>query len=70
MSTLQTVIFPKDSFTLNQAITWLRDNGFKFHKVDEKKNTYRFRQTNPVYPAQYYTKKLDNGVDLVFFDTD
>ena len=65
---LQTIIFPKKSYTLSQAREWLKVNNYKYGKVDERKNTYRFRQRKPVYPARYYTKKLDNDIDLVFFE--
>ena len=67
MSILQTIIIPKDKFTLEQATNWVLSNGYDYNGVDIKKNTYRFRQADPIYPAQYYTKKLDNGIDLVFF---
>ncbi len=44
MSETQSVIFDKDLFTKNQAIKWLERNNLKHSKVDEKENTWRFRQ--------------------------
>ena len=44
---LQTILFPKDKFTLRQARAWLKEHEFKDEKVDETENAYRFRQLPP-----------------------
>ncbi len=44
---LQTILFPKDKFTLRQARAWLKEHEFSDSKVDETENSYRFRQQPP-----------------------
>lgn len=63
---LQTVLVPKDRFTLPNAIKWVGLNGYKIKKVDETRNFYRFRQTEPLSDVKYFSKVLPNGVELVF----
>ena len=43
----QTFIFYKGEWTVAEAKSWLRRNGFKHGDVDRKKNTFRFRQFDP-----------------------
>ena len=69
MSELQSITFPKDKFSLSFAKSWLKSNNYKDYGVDETKSRYRFRQQDPVYPADYYTKTLDNGIQLIFFNS-
>ncbi len=67
-TTVQSVVFPRDKFSLSEAKKWVTDNGYKtsFHgkPVDIKPTQYRFRQA-PVMFKNYVTKKLSNGVLLV-----
>ena len=45
---VQTVILSKERFpTLESARKWIREHGFEDKKVDEKPNTWRFRQFPP-----------------------
>lgn len=46
MSIIQSVVFNKD-YGLVAARKWLAKNGHGAHFVDEKENTYRFRQYDP-----------------------
>lgn len=62
---LQTILVPR-KFGLAHAKGWLEAHHFPFTKVDETQDFYRFRQAQPKAHAQYYTKRLPNGVDLVF----
>lgn len=66
-STIQSLIFPKNKWTLEQARSFLRENGFKHSKVDTKKLTYRFRQRNRRRDWNYRTIKLTDGVKAVIF---
>jgi hypothetical protein len=45
-SVIQSVIFDKDNWSLTDAKKWLKDHDFKT-SVDEKENTFRFRQKEP-----------------------
>ena len=53
---LQSVIIPKDKFTEEQALKWIRKNKFKDYgtKIKNYKTTnfYRFRQ----YPPSWFVK--------------
>jgi hypothetical protein len=66
-SIIQSVLVPKNKFTRKQAINYIKKH-FKFIKIDDnqRKNFYSFRQFNPTYGSNYSTKKLKNGVELVF----
>jgi ribosomal protein S15P/S13E len=63
-SSVQSVIVPKDKYTLDEAIDYVRKH-FKMTKIDIKPNYYRFRQFHPRPNAKYFTKKLDNGIMLI-----
>jgi hypothetical protein len=67
---IQSILFNKDNFTKDQAIDWIKRNGYKNKKIDEKPNTYRFRQLTPRYVknqgyTKFITKKLNSGIDLI-----
>jgi len=65
--TVQSIIFPKSDFNKRHAESWLEENGFRNRKVDEKKNTLRYRQVSPdkMDRHTYVAKKLANGVSLI-----
>ena len=63
---LQTVLIPRSFFSLTDARKWMKDNGYPVKKIDKTNNYYRFRQMEPVSGAQYYTIRLNNGIDLVY----
>jgi hypothetical protein len=44
---IQTIIFPKDRWTLARARSWLTDHDFTQDKIDETERSYRFRQLDP-----------------------
>lgn len=68
---VQSVIFDKSKFSLENAKAWLHENKYKDKGVDEKKKMWRFRQLNPLTIkrkgySHYITKPLDNsGVELI-----
>jgi hypothetical protein len=62
---IQSILFPKDEFTLLESYDWLRKNGYKNNKVDITENFFRFRQMNPMEGGRYITKTLKNGIELV-----
>lgn len=66
-SQLQTLIFDKNNWTLRRSKEWLRKHNFKT-EVDEKENTYRFRQLNPIKGKKFRTIQLtDNVQGVVMF---
>jgi hypothetical protein len=70
MYLVQSIIFDKSKFTLEQARQFLKQNKYKDKGVDEKKKFWRFRQYNPLTVkrkgyAHYITKPLENGIELI-----
>jgi hypothetical protein len=64
---IQSVLVPKDKFTRADAIKYIREH-FEYKKIDstQRKNFFSFRQIEPTPNSKYFTKVLDNGVELVF----
>ena len=68
---VQSVIFDKSKFSLENARIWLLENKYKDKGVDEKKKFWRFRQLNPLTIKRkgythYITKPLDaSGIELI-----
>lgn len=63
---VQSVIFSKDDFSgVGECREWLRENGFTKFDVDEKENSYRFRQRSPGMFSRFITKKVRRGVSFV-----
>jgi len=67
---LQSILFPKNKFTYEQATQFLSNHKFKNKGVDEKENFYRFRQLSTDYLKRlgytnYKTKVLNNGIELI-----
>ena len=46
-SDIQSLIFAKDKFTKEQAISWANSHGFKSGNVEDTTNTFRLRQFPP-----------------------
>ena len=70
MYLVQSIIFDKSKFNLEQARQFLKDNKYKDKGVDEKKKFWRFRQYNPLTVkrkgySHYITKPLENGIELI-----
>jgi hypothetical protein len=75
MYKIQSIIFKKSIWSINECINWLINNKKKFKKIDETKNFYRFRQINPeTLIKQGYTiprtKKLNDGIELIIYYND
>jgi len=63
---LQTILFPRPKFTLESAIKWLEAHRHGHRKVDITEHFIRFRQMPPGGFHRFYTKTLDNGIELVY----
>lgn len=75
MSLLQSIVFKKKYFTLAQAMDFLERHfyhtTFRGKGVDEKMNTYRFRQHEPLRKLDkkhkfYTSKKISPGITFIF----
>lgn len=60
---IQSVLIEKKHYSFSQAKKLLYEKGFKFLKVHETPNYYRFRQFDPIKGKHYVNKKSnDRGV--------
>jgi hypothetical protein len=64
-SSIQSILIPKNLFTLEQAKNWMKKNNFPILKVHETNKYYRFRQQTPETFNKYYTKKIKNEIELI-----
>lgn len=62
---LQTVLIPI-SVSLADSRKWLKEYDLNYNKHRKTVNFHRFMQVNPIIGAQFYTKTLPNGFELVF----
>ena len=53
---IQSILFPKEKFTLEDARSYLQEKNLKYNKVDHSYSTnyYRFRQYQPRYLKERY----------------
>lgn len=68
---IQSIIFNKDDFTLEEAKKWIREKGYKESyegkQPESRGNHWRFRQASPkLEPNHHYiTQKISKGIDLI-----
>jgi hypothetical protein len=65
MSEVQSIVFNKNNFDLEKSLKWLMEHDFKINKVDEKENSFRFRQQDPKKYKKFITKSPSRGVNLI-----
>jgi len=64
MYKLQSIIFNKNYNTLNDVVSFLYNNDYKFNKIDITKNYYRARQLNPkILKSEGYTNYHNKLID-------
>ena len=67
-SSVQSVIFNKKYYTEEQAHKWLHSHGFKTNYTQRPhitENFIRYRQFEPPAGANYITKLIGRGVELI-----
>lgn len=65
--TIQSLIFSKNQFSLEQAQQWIKDHaGFGDYGADETGTSYRFRQYDPEYFSEYRTITIDTGISAAY----
>ena len=64
-SQVQTLLFPRDSYSPNAAKTWAKRHGFKYGKVDVTDRYVRLRQLPPEGFARMRTVTIGKGVKAV-----
>jgi hypothetical protein len=71
MAILQSIIFKKENIKLDDAIKWVKNNGYKIYKIDTTPTQYRFRQYSPELlkkkkgNPRYFTKVLSKTISFV-----
>lgn len=67
---VQSVVFDRNHWTLSKAKKWIVANNYKLkHRnktADIKETQFRFRQSDPGLYKKFVSKKLNNGVILIF----
>ena len=63
---LHAILFPKNLFSLNDAKKWLDSHNYKYIHNRQTTNIWRFRIKEQIKGYDFYTKKLNNGVEFVF----
>jgi len=69
-SIVQSIVINKNIMNKTQATEWVRAN-YELRKFDDTNGTYRFEQYGSKFLKKlgfnrYFTRRLENGVDLVF----
>jgi hypothetical protein len=64
-SKVQSILFDRDYFTLQQAKRWLKRYCYKYGKVHTTKRFYRFRQFEPNYNKYHRTIKFKEGIKAI-----
>lgn len=64
---IQSILFDKEKFTLEEAKKWLEKHNFKNEKVDETDKYYRFRQREPdeFIPDSFRTIEITDGIKAI-----
>lgn len=71
---VQSILFNKKVVPYFDAISYLKENGFKYSKVDETTNYFRFRQFDPERYKKYahdigksvkYTTRVVGPIEFV-----
>ena len=65
-SILHAILFEKSKFTLNDAKNWLKIHNYNYIHNRQTKNIWRFRIKEQIKDYKFFTKVLNNGVELVF----
>ena len=63
---LHSILFEKSKWTKEEAKKWLKDNGHYYSRYRETANVMRWNQRAEILGASFRTKKLANGIDLVY----
>jgi hypothetical protein len=65
-SILHAILFEKSKFSLNDAKKWLENHKYNYIHNRDTTNIHRFRIKEQIKGYKFFTKNLNNGVELVF----
>jgi len=64
-SSVQSILFNKDKYTLKEAKAWLKEHDYKYSKVDKRGKCIRFRQADPQMYDNFRTKRTTDGISFI-----
>ena len=62
---IQTIQVP-NTYSIKEAQAWLKRNGYLFKNYRSTENYNRFIQNDVIRGAEYYSKKLANGIIITY----
>lgn len=70
MYQIQSILFDKDLYTIEQAIKFLKKHNFVHNKIDIKDQYIRFRQIDPdiikkIGFKKFMTKEINKGIKFI-----
>ena len=70
MYRLQSIIFDRRIWIMEDAIKWILEHEYRIYKIGITKNEFRIRQISPerlkkLGYLNYHNKKIGNGIQLV-----
>jgi hypothetical protein len=65
-SLLHAVLFPKDKYSIKQSREWLKSHNYTVIHNRDTKNIHRFRIREQIKGYNFYTIKLNNGIEMVY----
>jgi hypothetical protein len=71
MYKLQSILFQRQGYNLEDAVRWLVKNGFDVKKIDATLHFWRFRQVNPSKLRKegyntFRTKQIEPHIKFIF----
>lgn len=63
---LHSVIFEKKKWSKEQSKQWLKENKHYYIRYSDTANYHRWNQSPEILGASFKTKKLPNGISLVY----
>lgn len=65
--TIQSIIFNKNIWSMEESKKWLKKHGYKYNNnIDIKNNHYRYRQHNPDKFKKFRTNKISSGISFIY----
>lgn len=62
---IQSILFDRLTYTPDEAIIWLKNNGLVAKKIHTTEKYLRFRQYDPRTTDTYYTHDIGHGIKLI-----
>ncbi len=66
--TIQSIHFPKQHYSCDQATAWLQLRYKKYTIMDEDDRYWKFKQCDPARGATYMTHTIEGNVKIVMMD--